>query len=135
MTTEKKTTVLVVDDSGDLATILAMLLNSEADITCIGTISSADTLVDTVLEMKPDVVLLDLTMPGRNPLDAMSETAERAPHSRFIVHSGYDDLPRIERAIDRGAWGFVSKHDGPQRVVEAVRTVAAGQVYLNDLKR
>lgn len=131
----RKIQVLVVDDSDDLASMLGLLIDGEADMACVGNIGSADTLLDAVAEMKPEIVLMDLTMPGRDPLEAMADAIQRTPEVRFIVHSGYDDLVRVERAIDRGAWGFVSKHDDPQQIFDAIRSVAGGQVYLKSLKR
>jgi two-component system, NarL family, response regulator DesR len=126
-----KISVLVVDDSDDLASMLILLIGDEPDMTCIGRLPSADALLDTVAQKKPDVVLLDLTMPGRDPLDAMAESSARSPESRVIVLSGYDDPARVDQALDRGAWGFVSKNGDLQAILTAIRTVASGDLYVN----
>lgn len=126
----KPISVLVVDDNADLMSMLATLVDGEPDMVCAGTLASADKLLDTIMEIKPDVVLLDLTMPGRDPLDAVAEASQRAPDSRIIVLSGYDDQTTMDRAVDEGAWAFVSKHGDMLNILRSIRTVAAAHTYL-----
>jgi len=95
----------------------------------VGKLASADSLASTLSALKPDIVLIDLTMPGRDPLDAIKQATSQFPTTRFIVLSGYDDQAVVERAVDQGAWGFVSKHDDILLVLSAIRTVAAGGTY------
>lgn len=121
--------VLVIDDNRDLASALARLLEDEPDLSCVGVEHDADDLPGAVSRAGPRVVLLDRTMPGRDPLAAMAEAAARFPDSRFIVLSGYDDAGDVDQAFDHGAWGFVSKHEELSTVLTAIRAVAAGEVY------
>lgn len=125
-----KTRVLLVDDSDDLSTVLAILINDEADLTCVGRLPRADELFEQVERLKPDVILMDLTMPGLDALEAMSRTAPEFPQCRFLVLSGYDDESDVARVLDAGAWGFVSKHSDAERILKAIRTVAGGDPYL-----
>ena len=122
--------VLIVDDNDDLAGMLALLFGHEPDIFCVGRIPSADTLLATIERETPAVVILDLTMPGLCPMDAMAESCERFPDTRFVVLSGYDDQARVDEAVARGAWGFVAKDGDVNRVTAAVRAVSMGQVFL-----
>ena len=121
--------VLVVDDHADVASATARLLDEEPDLRCAGVLHEADRLPQMVAEIRPSIVLLDLTMPGRDPLAAMGEALEHLPHCRFIVVSGYDDAADMDRAFDQGAWGFVSKHLEFSILLTAIRTVAAGTVF------
>jgi DNA-binding NarL/FixJ family response regulator len=121
--------VMIVDDHDDLAGSLVILLNTEPGMACVGTLDACDHLLDAVERGTPDVVLLDMTMPGRDPLDAMAEVLERHPRCRFVVYSGYDDPSDIDRVIDRGAWGFVSKNAEPASLVTAIRRAAAGEIH------
>jgi DNA-binding NarL/FixJ family response regulator len=130
MTGAKPISVLVVDDSDDLASLLALLIDAEPDMACAGRLARADTLPDVAVCKKPDVVLLDLTMPGRDPLEAMAEATARAPESRFVVLSGHDDPARVDDVIERGAWGFVSKHGDMPQILTAIRSVSAGRLYI-----
>jgi DNA-binding NarL/FixJ family response regulator len=107
-----------------------VLIEGESDMIPVGKLASADLLLESLADKRPDVVVMDLTMPGRDPLEAMTEASVRFPNSRFIVLSGYDNEAPVNDAIDCGAWGFVSKHDDVQKILEAVRAVARGEVYL-----
>jgi DNA-binding NarL/FixJ family response regulator len=122
-----KITVLCVDDSPDLTALYAALINQEEDLTCIGTLPSADNLLDTVAELEPDLVLLDVSMPGRDPLEALRIVAREYPETRVILLSGYDDPQLISDAIDAGAWGLISKHGDFDAVLAALRTVSSGE--------
>ncbi len=95
---------------------------------CVGVLESADALVETVLANGPSVVLLDLTMPGKDPLMAIREVAAAAPACRVLAFSGYDGPARIDNIIDLGAWGLVSKDSEPATIVEAIRRVARGEI-------
>ena len=116
--------VLVVDDNRDLASMLQIVIAGEPDMVCVGSLASADTLLETIAKTSPDVVLLDLTMPGRQPLDVVAEASKVAPACRIIVLSGYDDRATMDRAAESGAWGFVSKHGDMPSILEAIRSIA-----------
>src|SRR5262252_3954929 len=92
--------VLVVDDSLDISELYRKLLDDAPGLRCIGTLSSADHLLREVESLQPDIVMLDLTMPGKSPLAALREIAERCPATRVIAFSGYDDPRTIDAAID-----------------------------------
>lgn len=123
--------VLCVDDSPDLADVIAATLNAEDDLKSVGVLMSADNLCEEVTARGADVVLIDLTMPGRDPLDAIGEMIERCPDSRAVVMSGYDDKATIDAAMDRGAWGFVSKHSDITQMLKAIRAVSQGSVFID----
>jgi two-component system invasion response regulator UvrY len=120
--------VLVVDDSGEIAGLYQRLINSEPDLVCVGTLHSADRLPEAVERLGPDVVLLDLTMPGTPPLVQLREVARRRPGARVLLFSASDDPATVEEGFDAGAWGLVSKYAAPEAVMHALRSVAAGEV-------
>ena len=120
--------VICVDDNADLAEMLEVLIRHEMDLEHLGTFDSGDRLVPAVEQLKPDVAIVDLTMAGRSPLIAVKEACERFPKTRSIMYSGRDDQPTITAAMDAGAWGFVSKHEHPVVLLDAVRRVARGEI-------
>lgn len=122
--------VLCVDDNADISDMLAAVIRAESDMTCAGTLNSADELVDSIARLKPDIVLLDLTMPGRSPLEAMKEAHERHADTRTIIVSGYDDQKTIDDAIDHGAWGYASKHGDIALLLNTIRRVSRGESVL-----
>jgi two-component system response regulator NreC len=132
-----KIRVLFVDDNQDLSTVLRMVIDAEPDMRCVGCLASADRLVAEVRRLctraptpnpeaaTPLVVILDATMPGKDPFEAMSELATAFPQVPTIIYSGHDDPGFIDRASNAGAWGCVSKREEPDAVTRAVREVWA----------
>lgn len=124
----QKTSVLVVDDSDDIASLYRNLIDQEPDLECVGTLPDADKLVEAVQERRPNLVLLDLSMPGRSPLEVVRELAERCPETRVVFLSGYDDPDTVQAVLDAGAWGLASKHGSPPEVLSVLRRVQRGEV-------
>jgi DNA-binding NarL/FixJ family response regulator len=125
------TRVLCVDDSRDTAAVLRMLIDAESSMQCVGCLTTAGDLLEEVrrLSPPPDVVILDATMPGKDPLASMSELAAQFPKIRTIIYSGYDDPELIDRALSAGAWGCISKREDPDTIMRAVRDAAAGNPW------
>jgi two-component system response regulator DesR len=123
--------VLVVDDSGDIARLMCEAVDLQPDLECVATLSSADDLEEAVREHEPDVVLLDLCMPGRDPLDAARAVAACASSCRVLVFTGYSDPGAAKAVLDAGAWGLVSKLAPRDEVFEALRRVAAGEMVFD----
>lgn len=120
--------VMVADDNSDLAEMLAYVIGVEPAMECVRCVQSADHLAEEIRAHRPDVLVLDAKMPGRDPLAAVAELGPEFPGVRTVFYSGYDDADFIERTIDAGAWGFVSKRQQAAAVIEAIRSVAAGRV-------
>jgi DNA-binding NarL/FixJ family response regulator len=130
--------VLCVDDLADVTTVIRLMIEAEVGssrMECVGCLSSADHLVDEVRRIGgTDVVLLDATMTGLNPFEAMSELARQFPQTRTIIFSGHHDQAFIDRAMDAGAWGCLSKNDPPEQIMQAVREVASGRTFFSRLR-
>jgi two-component system, NarL family, invasion response regulator UvrY len=129
MIENKRTRVLSVDDSADLAELTQRILSREDDIIGVGSLPSAADLADHASRLHADVVLLDLGMPGPDPLDAAKRLCERSD-CRVIILSGRDDPATIDAAFDAGVSGFIGKDTNIKQLIDAVRTVAAGGMWL-----
>src|SRR5438552_18978662 len=125
--TEKPIRVLCVDDNPELVDGLQIKLALEHDIECVGHAHTADQLVEDVREAQPDIVLLDIDMPGRESLEVLGELTAACPEARVIILSGYVREDFINRALDSGAWGYVAKSEEPDVIVSAIRSVARGE--------
>lgn len=123
--------VLCVDDNPDVVEVLAAAINAEDDMESVGVLMSAERLCEEIEARQPDVVLIDLCMPGRDPLEALGETQARNLESRAIVVSGRDDPDAVDQAVGRGAWGYVRKDGDFRRLLEAIRSVARGEPALH----
>jgi DNA-binding NarL/FixJ family response regulator len=115
---------LCVDDDALLLTALSQVIDLEEDMRCVGCLASADGLADQVAATEADVILLDLTMPGRAPLDALTEVSRRFPGVATLICSGHHDTESIGRAMAAGAAGYVAKNGNIEQVLQAVRQSA-----------
>lgn len=123
---------MCIDDNPKLTAAWDKLVRMQPDMELVGVLHAADQLVDRARDLRPHVVLLDLTMEGRDPLDAAAELARTAPEARILIYSGHSDRALVDKAMDAGAWGFVGKHDEPDRILEAIRAVARGETFLGE---
>lgn len=123
---EPRVRVVCVDDNVDVTRMLGMVFDAEPDLECVAMAHDLDQLADTVRAKAAKVVVLDATMPGVDPIAAMRDLVAACPEVRVVVYSGYDDSDSVDRAIEAGACGYVSKHAPIERLVDAVRGVAAG---------
>jgi DNA-binding NarL/FixJ family response regulator len=125
--------VLCVDDSVDISELIGRVIRDQPDMELVGALASADNLTEECARVRPQVVLLDLHMPGTPPLEALKELSAAAPAVRVIVFSGLDDGETVDRRVRAGAWGLVSeKWQRPDAVLDAIRRVAAGEVSVPD---
>ena len=122
--------VLCVDDHAFLAEGLRSKIALEQDMEYVGWLPDATDLLKEVQEQEVDVVTLDIEMPGPDPFEALAEVHRRVPEVRIIVLSAYVRDRYLDAAIEAGAWGFVSKADDPDTIVQAIRRVAAGEFAL-----
>ena len=125
--------VLVVDDHALVRSGLRLLLDAEADITVENEAGSAEEAVRMARMDKPDVVLLDITMPGRSGLEVMAEIKRAAPDTAILVLSMHDDSAYVREAFEQGATGYLLKEAADEEFLTAVREVAAGHRYLHPM--
>jgi DNA-binding NarL/FixJ family response regulator len=123
--------VLIVDDHAIVRTGLQLLLETQEDMEAIGEAGSVDEAIEQARELRPDLVLLDLTMPGRPGLEAMPELIEANPDVKVLILSMEDDPRYVREAFAAGARGYLLKEAVANEVVDAIREVAAGGRYVH----
>jgi DNA-binding NarL/FixJ family response regulator len=123
--------VLVVDDHAVVRAGLRRVLDAEPDIETVGEAADADRAVYEAIEQKPDVVLMDVVMPGKSGIEGMPALLQAAPAAKVLVLSMQDDPRYVREAFDAGAQGYVLKEAADTEVVEAVRAVASGHQYVH----
>jgi len=123
--------VLCVDDNDLVSDALRRKFATEADFMWCGSLPDASDLADFVAERRPDVVLLDIDMPGIDTFDALRGVTARCPDSRVVMLSGHVRKDLIDRAVEAGAWGYLSKGEETADILEAIRGVAAGRFMLS----
>lgn len=122
--------VLCVDDNPLVADALALHLEGAGGFAWLGSRPDASSLAVAALELLPDLVLLDVDMPGPDPFEALLELGRVVPSARVVVLSGHVRRELVDRALEAGAWGYLSKGESPQAILEALRRVHAGEVVI-----
>jgi DNA-binding NarL/FixJ family response regulator len=117
--------VLCVDDHADFAQLWTHIVDCEPDLTSVGALTNVEHLEREVCDRRAAIVLLDMTMPGRDPLEAMAALAATAPSVLIVALSGFDDDVARGRAMAAGAAAFLSKSLEPIQVLATIRTLLA----------
>jgi len=129
LTEHKLIKVLCVDDNDLLVEAIEINLKLTGRFQWLRRLRSADRLVSRARKDRPDVVLLDIDMPGADPLIVLEELTRACPDVRVLMLSGLVRRDLIERAIDAGAWGYLSKGDGAL-LISAIERVANGEFVM-----
>jgi two-component system response regulator NreC len=122
---------VIVDDHAILRAGLRRVLEAEPDIEVVGEASSADRAVFEAISGQPDVVLMDVMMPGKTGIEGMPAVLQAVPEAKVLVLSMQDDPRYVREAFAAGAVGYVLKEAADSEVVGAVRAVAAGERYVH----
>jgi len=123
--------VLVVDDHAVVRAGLANILGAESDIGIVGEARDGLEAINKALELKPDVILMDILMPGCSGLEAMVTIKERFPDARVLILTVSDQEEDLFQALRLGAQGYLLKGATITEVVDAIRRTAAGEVMLS----
>jgi len=123
--------VLCVDDNAAVLAALRQKLTLAKGFTWCGSRPDATDLRSAIEFHRPTVVILDIDMPGRDPFVSVKELADHPSRSRVVLFSAHVKRDLIERAMEAGVWGYVSKGDGEDALVDAIRRVAAGEFVLS----
>jgi len=122
-------TILLADDHALVRKTLRRWLENEPDLTVVGDVATADDAIRDAQQLKPDIVVLDVDMPGVICFDAARAIRKNNPNTRVVFLSAFFHDRYIEQALAVGASGYVTKTESPDTLIGAIRTVAAGGAY------
>lgn len=122
--------ILIADDHYIVRMGLIALVNTEPDMEVVAEASDGNQALELFAKHQPDLVLLDLRMPGKNGIETTIEIRDRFPSARILVLSAFDGDEDIHRALHAGARGYVLKNSTGDKLVPALRAVAAGQTWI-----
>lgn len=122
--------VFLVDDHELVCEGFKALLKAYEEIAVIGVASSGEEAIGLIDQLNPDVVLMDINMPGIGGLEASRRIVHRHPTVRIIALSAYDEAPMPRQLLSNGALGFISKNSTAEEMVTAIKTVYRGERYL-----
>ena len=126
-----KTRILLVDDHDIVRLGLMTLLNDQPDMEVIGEASTTAEGVKMAETLEPDVVLMDIRLPGEGGIDAAEQVTRRVPNSKVVMLTSFADDELVVRAIRAGAVGYVLKQVGNEELLRAIRAAARGEALLD----
>lgn len=124
-------TVLLVDDHPMVRAGLAALIGATADLEVVGEAPDGGTAVELVTRSRPDVVLMDLSMPGIDGVEATRRVRAIQPDAQVVVLTSFTDAGKVGDALEAGAVGYLLKDSEPEQVLAGVRAAAAGHAPLD----
>ena len=122
--------VMLVDDHAVVRMGFRMLLETAADIKVIAEAENGEQAVKLYMEHQPDVVVMDITMPGIGGLEAIDRIMAKDSAARILVLSAHEDSVHPKRVLNAGAMGYLTKRSAAEELIKAIRTVAGRKMYL-----
>jgi DNA-binding NarL/FixJ family response regulator len=127
----EKITLFIADDHTIVRTALASLLSLAEDFKVVGEASDGRTTVEEVLKLKPDVVLLDISMPQLNGLEAAKRIRAKSPRTKILILSAHDNEQYVMQVLQCGAQGYLLKDGAPEDLYAAIRAVKGGKTFFS----
>jgi DNA-binding NarL/FixJ family response regulator len=128
----KKYRVLLVDDHPIVRQGLALLIDREPDLAVCGEAEGAHSAFHAVITLKPDIVVLDISLSGPDGLDVLKEIRSKTGSLPVLILSMHDESIYADRAMRAGANGYIMKQEATEKVLIAIRRILQGEVYLSD---
>jgi DNA-binding NarL/FixJ family response regulator len=125
------TKCLAVDDHPAVRQGLALMFGDAPDLNLVGAVERGEDVVAAVQRLRPEVVIMDVRLPGIDGISAVKQIAEASPSVKTVIFSAYGDKRLLSDAIAAGARGYVMKGSPPEDLLRAVRTVAGGQPFVD----
>ena len=123
--------ILVADDHATVRQGLKLLIESQSDMTVVGEAADGNRVLEQADALKPDIVVMDISMPGMNGLVATRRLKRVQPDTAIVALTRHEDDKYLEELLRAGASGYVLKQSAPAEFLQAIRAVAAGGVYLD----
>ncbi len=118
--------VMIFDDNQGRLESLSMLINQFDDMTCVGTFENCENIIERVKATMPDVVLMDIDMPGLNGIEGLKLIRRSVPGVLVIMQTVFEDEDKIFEAVKSGAHGYFLKKTSPAKLIEGIRDVMEG---------
>ena len=124
--------ILIVDDHPMMRQGLAQLIEAEADLSVCGESETAGSAFESIAALKPDLVLVDISLPDKSGLELIKDFQSVQPGLPVLVISMHDESLYAERVLRAGGRGYIMKQEGGKRLMQAIRQVLGGQIYVSE---
>ncbi|EEF63090.1 response regulator transcription factor [Pedosphaera parvula] len=128
----KATKILLVDDHPMMREGLRQIIGNEIDLAVCGEAENAFQALELVKSEKPDLVLADITLPDKNGLELLKDLQAQHPKLPVLVISMHDEALYAERVLRAGGRGYIMKHEGGKKIMQAIRHVLSGQIFVSE---
>ena len=122
--------ILLVDDHAVVRMGFKMLIEAEANIKVIGEAESGEVAVKLFQELKPDIIIMDITMPGIGGLEAIDRIMAKDKNTKILVLSAHEDSVHPKRVLNAGAMGYLTKRSAAEELIKAIKSIYQGKRYL-----
>jgi DNA-binding NarL/FixJ family response regulator len=129
---QKQKRILIVDDHPMMRQGLAQLIGAESDLAICGESENAESALDAINSLKPDLVLADISLPGKNGLELIKDFQAMQPGLPVLVISMHDESLYAERVLRAGGRGYIMKQEGGKKLMQAIRQVLDGKIYVSE---
>ncbi len=126
----KQVSVMLVDDHAVVRMGFKMLLETSGDIEVIAEAQNGEEAIKFYMEHKPDVTVMDITMPGMGGIEAIERILNKESAAKILILSAHEDSVHPRRVLNAGAMGYVTKRSAAEELIKAIRAVASGKKYI-----
>lgn len=127
----EKLRILLAEDHEIVRAGVKMLVDAQSDMTVVGEANNGDLAIKKAAELSPDIIVMDISMPGLNGLKAAKKIKQIAPKTKILTLTRHTDDGYLQQLLKAGVNGYVLKQSAPAELINAIRTVAAGRSYLD----
>ena len=124
--------IYIVEDHPVFREGLVQIISGEKDLSVCGEAGDADHALEAIARLKPDLVLVDITLPGKSGLELIKELRSRDSKVRILVVSMHDEALYADRVLRAGGDGYIMKQEDPEEIVHAIRDVLGGHIYVSE---
>jgi DNA-binding NarL/FixJ family response regulator len=124
--------IFMVEDHPAFREGMVQIISGEKDLSVCGEAGDADDALQAIARLKPDLVLVDITLPGKSGLELIKELRSRNRKVRILVVSMHDEALYVDRVLRAGGDGYIMKQEDPQEIVHAIRDVLSGHIYVSE---
>jgi DNA-binding NarL/FixJ family response regulator len=129
---QKQKRIFIVDDHPMMRQGLAQLIGAEPDLAICGEAENAERALDSIGSLKPDLVLADISLPGKNGLELIKDFQALQPGLPVLVISMHDESLYAGRVLRAGGRGYIMKQEGGKKLMQAIRSVLEGKIYVSE---
>ncbi len=122
--------ILLVDDHAVVRMGFKMLIEAEKDMKVIGEAESGEIAVKLFQELKPDIIIMDITMPGIGGIEAIDRIMAKDKNTKILVLSAHEDSVHPKRVLNAGAMGYLTKRSAAEELIKAIKSIYQGKRYL-----